>query len=543
MQKKSLLQRIQNIIIKLYWISLILFIIIAIAMMIPGIAVYLRILQLADGGYLGFPGPLSLSASAVSFGFTNLWWVLVLLAPVVRFRNNRPFLGVAISVTAFTAMIFVPPIIIEIQKDTLLASNLNRTTTDRVIENVTSITIAADGCNDICERLLSGNTVSTVRTAKPENSKARHLQYHREASEECKAKDAFFDDNDICIIARLDDGMQSDLIIERSRALKRKQIGFTPRLLTKEAITIRETATQKVVASDGAVRWMQPTGYVPLLANTGFDGRGIHGGGLVPPQSQHESAPINWATMFEIMGINLADSLVVETKKANSYRARRKISRSSAPYDVALIRSIWKAGGLDGKTAFSFLKEWSSKLSQKEATADESENQLLSDLLSNTEAMGKTKNITLSAVLNALRKQSPGQNAIYRESFIENVTKEHTNGILIEVTGRHSFDPEPILRDYLSTSRNPASIIRVFLAYCRSDPQWVEKLTPLVLEYALSLHEDTSQHRKDKVLRIAFGVLEAQGQKKAWLELKAQITQSDFDRLRLSEHDGKNYCR
>jgi|GEM_PF-4068490 len=345
-----------NILIKSFWVLLILSTILAIAMTIPDIAVYLRIMQLAGGGYYGYPGTLTISASTISFLFTNLWWILLLFVPIVWYRNNHLLRGISISIAAFAILFFIPPLIIKFQTNVMLANAQIKTSKTASNLSVNSITIPSQGCDDLCERLLNGNTVTTVRTSKSKNRKMRHLLYKRVAIQECKTLDPLFDNKNLCIVAYPHDGQKSDLLIERkfdgSGAIKRKIIGFTPQIFMKKSIAIKEQKQQNIVATGAMVRWIEPTGYIPLIANTGFDGNGIHGGGLVPPQRKQKSSPIEAVTLLKEIGIDLAPSRVSRAKNTKKYRTRQKVIRAYAPYDSALANSIHKLNDLEDEIVY-----------------------------------------------------------------------------------------------------------------------------------------------------------------------------------------------
>lgn len=549
MQKKPLVSRHTPLIVKLYWIALVIFTILAITMCIPHIAVFLRIMQLAGGAYLGFPGPLSIITTAISFVLTNLWWVLALIAPLVWYRQTRPLLGVGVSVVGFAVILLLPSLIIKSQTDAILAEATANLKPIKSVKNVTSITIPSSNCDDLCERLLRGNTIKTVRTLKPKDFVTPHLLYRREPAQYCQKYDRLFKDGEICVVTYVDDKVRSDLVIEKEnegrRADKRAQTGFTPRLLSKETIKIRENKSQNIVASSVKINWIEPNGYVPLMANTGFDGRGIHGGGLIPRQIKRESAPMDVAILLKKMGIDLAPSLITKIKRskwARKHGLRTKTYRNPAPYDVALIYSIWELNGLSGKRPSPFFVNWGKRFSQKGMSANKSENLLLVQLLANMNTIeNHHKRYIREPLRHLILKQTPEENVVFEKYFLEKFKNE--NRQLITLVGRFTFDPEPILRKYLPIIKETKYRHLAFLALCRSDPRWVKKLTPLILDYALSFPKNMKMQKKLFLLNQAFSAFEVHGQKEAWLALKKNLSPATLDKLKYLKYDGKARCR
>lgn len=549
MQKKPLVSRRTPLIVKLYWIALVIFTVLAIAMCIPQIAVFLRIMQLAGGAYLGFPSPISIAAFWISFALTNLWWILGLIAPIVWYRQTHPLLGVGISVVGFAVVLFLPSLIIKSQIDTMLAEASANLEPIKSVKNVTSVTINSSNCDDLCERLLRGNMIKTVRTLKPKDFVTPHLLYRREPAQYCQKYDALFKDGETCVVTYVDDKVKSDLVIEKKiegrRAVKREQVGFTPRLLSKETIKIREHKSQNIVAAGVKINWIQPYGYVPLMANTGFDGLGIHGGDLIPRQIKRESAQMDAAILLEKVGIDLAPSLLTKIRRSKwskRYGLRPKTYRNPAPYDVALIYSIWELNGLSGRRPSPFFVNWGKRFSQKGMSATKSENLLLVHLLANMNTIeNHHKRYIREPLRQLILKQTPEENVVFEKYFLENFKNE--NAYLITLVGRFTFDPEPILRDHLPTIKETKYRHFAFLAMCRSDTRWVKKLTPLILEYALSIPENMKLRQKRFILYKAFAAFEVHGQKEAWMTLKQNLSPATLDKLKFLKYDGKASCR
>lgn len=553
MTNKTFASRLIRVLVILYWISFWLSVFFVIAMMIPEIAVYLRIMQLAGGAYLGFPGTLSIYAFMLSFGFSNFWWVLLLLSPIVVLRHSHPIRGFIISIVAFAVLLYIPPIIIKYQSEYALAGARTALAPIVSTEKIASVTIFADGCNQLCERLLAGNSVDKVRTSKPKAKNAAHLQYHRASAKECQAFDPFFINKDICILARPDDGENSDISIEQSykgsRAIKRSMVGFSPKILSRKTISIRQLETQKIVASDTRVWWIEPTGYVPLLANTGFDGRGINGGGLVPRQRKREDSAIDVAALLDKMGINLAPTRVVVIRKRNRYSRKPKTRREPAPYDVALISSIKNLEGLGGRTASAFLESWSSHFSRKEVSATQGENLFLSNNLFVFLKKGSKYKISLtSAFLNIVKKQTPEKNEIYIKPYLAILTdgpNDTTKHRLVEASGRFTFVPEPLLREVISQAsqkKNLYGLFQILRATCQADKRWAKIMEPLVFEAIDILLASNEKRYKIGAIRRAFATFDVQGQNDSWLKLETYFSPDDLKKYRIPDY-GKARCR
>lgn len=324
-------------------------------MSIPTIAFFLRIMYLSGGAYLGFPGPMSYFASYSMLIFSNLWWVLLLLIPIVWFRHTNPRKGFALSLIAFSALFFIPPVLIKAQTKALLAEAKTETYPIQDATKFQSVTIAREGCDDLCERLLAGNSIKIVRTSKTVKTSGRKLIYKRAPIQECQDLDKNFDDPRLCILAYPNDDKISDIIIEDSVEgtgyLKREMVGFSPKIYMKRTVILRDNKSKNILASDEQIRWVQPIGYVPLQSNTGFDGTGIHGGGLIPPQAKHITSAIDASVLFEKLGLNLASSLIRQEENKSKYR-RGKIYRTPAPYDEALEKSIFKFNDSNKKRVY-----------------------------------------------------------------------------------------------------------------------------------------------------------------------------------------------
>ena len=89
----------------LFWLLLGLALLAAVLMAIPQTAVYLRILQLSGGAYLGILTPLGITATRVSFLLTNLWWILLLAVPFVALLRRNWIVGLAIFTSVTPALV------------------------------------------------------------------------------------------------------------------------------------------------------------------------------------------------------------------------------------------------------------------------------------------------------------------------------------------------------------------------------------------------------------------------------------------------------
>lgn len=336
-----------------FWFALAVSLVLAVLMCFPMAAFYVKIGLMTAARYLDFLIPMQILSplmTVISFGLTNLWWALLLAVPFVRMVGRAPFKGLAISVVAYVAILMIPPHIIKFQSDRMQAKARGEAVMVQAIGPVNSVTVNADNCNMLCEQLLLGGAVTTVRVLAPSDDTDPHLKYQRLPAEECQELDNDFPIEAPCLLARLDDGAPSDLAFERERqgsvAMSRDDVGFSPYILMRERINLKRLGADAPLASQVRLIWAEPRGYVPLHANTGFDGNGFHGSGLVPTQRRHKDSDLDPVTLLRDVGVPVAerrgDIAVMKYKgSASTLNGYPEL----VPYDFALFQSMQALGG------------------------------------------------------------------------------------------------------------------------------------------------------------------------------------------------------
>lgn len=572
-------------VIILYWVLLVLACIAAIAMSIPEIALYLQLLQLAGGAHLGMLTPFAVVSFLFSFLLTNLWWVLLLALPFILLLRSRPGVGFVISAMGFAALLLVPPQIIKGQSARML-TDATVTVAPQPAGSVTSATIFADGCDDLCQRLLLGGSVTTVRVAELRqkggtNAPLPQLMFQRANPDLCRAYDPQFPTNAPCILPFLDDGKPSDVVLDTvtdgSFSVKRDQLGFKPHITFRRVITLRKLVSGTTLAADSHIRWLEPHGWVPLYANTGFDGNGIHGGGLVPAQKKGEKgAGLQPATLFEQSGIPLGGQrgeVVVNKRKMS---AVLRGYPEPAVYDIALLRALLTIDGLHSDTAQEFLSRWTSRFVRHNLEPDAQEVELINLLFDNLRPLPNelsllvlghpeylsggierlyerldTSEVALfntvsEAITRFTMARSPEENAPHEDLFLEALAEaEKRDHYLIGISGRFTFNPVPVLQSYLDTSDqtsiNPVN--RVLLAACQADGRWATSLAPLVSEIALSLPGNRNKRDADREVGRALDALNTLGQREAWEALKSALGSERTKALKFADWGNVRDCR
>lgn len=521
-----------QIITRIYWVALAISILLALAMTNPSIAVYFRLLQLAGGSYLGHHGLQVIFATAFSFALTNLWWTLLILAPIIVLKNSRPSMGVAISTLVFCFIWFVPQAIINQQSKMLVKNATKPISQSTPIKAPTSIRINSTECDNLCQRILLGDSITTVRTLKPSRDSVPHLMYVRAPYQECLSFDPTFRKDTHCIVARNDDGLDSELIIykeiEGSRAMKREKIGFSPVLLSRETYTIQDTK-KFVFTSATRVFWAEPVGYIPLVANTGFDGNGIHGGGIIPQQrKRHAPEQLDLGQFLVAIDIDVAPRLSEEIFQ---------------PHKASLYHSIFNLGGFIPDS--DELKNWLTYLSESSTQLTEGEELFLLELFSNlTLKRGSVKRDTLLIALRKIiSKRTPEQNRIFAEAYLDNFHIKPDYG-LRSVVGKFDFNPIPHLAENVLMSPKSRTISTAFAfeAACGASQRWSDLIAPFVLEHLYALELAVKSPWNKRAIRSAFATLDIHNQEQAWNELRQYIDVKVFEELDIPDFGEADNC-
>ena len=388
-----------------------------------------------------------------------------------------------------------------------------------------------------------------------------------------------------CLLARLNDEASSDLALVRETqgngAANREQVGFSPTLLKKDRLILKQGDTGEYLASQTRLTWLEPLGYVPLLANTGFDGTGISGGGLVPRQRRHEDPTLNSVALLRELGLAVAEPRrEIETyEKVKTDFGEIKIERKyssfksypePASYDVALIRSMLKLGGLGknsgshfealgharNKTGVEYINRWASKFSRHGIESTEAERALIGRIYTSLRPIphevsllvedfpllylpggmdqlyanlrsGDDKLITdaISGILSVAVRQTPEQNDSHADAYLEVMEDQRFSRSMVRIAGRFSFDPVPVLRRYLDDVRKDAAgpSLSVLKAACWADPRWSDQLALFVMDVVRGMPANLRDSDRNKIVSLALNTLNVQRQQMAWSDLKSEL--------------------
>lgn len=559
----------------LFWVLLALSVILAIAMTIPEFAVILRILQLSSGTYLGYLAATAIISFIISYGFTNLWWVLLLLTPFVWFSRSRPIFGLTVSCVAYLLIWFVPPKIIETQTNAILANAHSISNGGAVHEKIESITLDTYGCDLLCEEILLSGEVSTVRTRQSKTDNVPRLQYFRATSNECKSLDPRFPKGAFCILSKLDGNMESDVAINYvssgNQTVKRKDIGFSPRILKTEIIEIVHQNTGQVLVSDSSISWLEPQGYVPLYANTGFDGRGVHGGGIYPAQKKRNNDVLERRKLLQDIGIKLGATRSFKVVNAKARDREKKGYLEHADYELALISSIIRHEGSLSSTNNKMINDWLARFSHHNFVPDEREKEIFEKLRKRQRAFSDTlyrlqtrspdyfsggirsfyleiesdirsvnqrgKNVVSYNVL----REAPEVNSMNSDIFLDYIQRNVATERLINLAGRYEFNPVEILQAFYENPKNKREKSRkarsVLRSACSADPRWTKSLKPFVRKI-VNEHLDNR-----RVVAVALRFFNVNGLKTEIDTLRSRIDSEMNSKIRLPKlGKGKMQC-
>ena len=266
----------------------------------------------------------------------NLWWVMVLLGPVVRFsRRGKTLVGVALSaglaiagVAAFYGLRSAAMARIEAPFLTTPDAFAGGAGLPQVVDLI----VTADGvlgeaaCDRLCEALLTGDAVITVRrtTTRGDQPSSTHV-FRRSDPAECQRLDPDFALAATCILMVADDGRPADLRV----AIDGKGDGYASRDEVAGLVYLVSSRRIQVTALRGGDEtlihdqtwrvWFEAIAPVPLFANSGFDGNGLHGGGLAPHRERKSDPRLDPAAILATLGVPMgAGRTFVETKPAQT---------------------------------------------------------------------------------------------------------------------------------------------------------------------------------------------------------------------------------
>lgn len=459
--------------------------------------------------------------------FANLWWVLALLYPAIFLRGQNLIVGGIISILMVCFAWFGPKFIINMQVKQLVEQATKHTV--HALPNTTprSITISGSNCDLVCQRILLGSTIGTVRTQNTKRNSATHLMYIRASSEECNRIDPFFHMNSACILAHPDDGRKSDLEItdeyQDDQEVDNSASGFSPHLVSRKIYSIEDKSARTILTASTDLVWTKPLNYIPLVPNTRSYGRSF-----IPLQTiVKQTGQPNLEEHLSAVGIDVAPT------QPTGY---------SLPHEIPLVISTLNFKGTKEKS--SILNAWLQRRYDGNLTLTGSEEILLAKIFGNVSSIGHdATGLFFTFMSKVLRQRTPEQNKLFAQAYLSNFHTVPDYG-LRKAAGRFSFDPTPHLVENIKRSPKTRIVGTAFalIAACHADPRWSRSIVPFVLEHLYALGPSVSSVWHKKAIRYGFITLAIHKDKKAWAELKTFVNAEDFKELDIPRYDKPVEC-
>ncbi len=261
----------------------------------------------------------------------NLWWIMALLAPMVWFWPRQIWLGVALScglaaaaVGGFYSLRASGLAGIEARFVTTpgaFADGRPRPSVVDVLVNADSV-LGDAACDALCENLLTGDSVTTVRRITGGDGGVTRV-FRRMDPGACRALDPDLPLADPCILLVPDDGQAADLRItvdgDGDGYASRDEVAGLVYLVSARRLRVMSPVggTEALLHDQSQRTWFEATAPVPLLPNAGFDGNGIHGGGLTPRRERKSDPPLDVAAILASLGIPMGTGRTfIETEPA-----------------------------------------------------------------------------------------------------------------------------------------------------------------------------------------------------------------------------------
>lgn len=355
-----------------------------------------------------------------------------------------------------------------------------------------------------------------VRTAKPKKPNVQKLMYYRALPSKCQEFDPNFSKESPCILARKDDSKESELLIKRGSKiitpLERKDAGFSPRIFSKEDITLVKTNTMETIATTKAVAFIEPQGYVPLYANTDFDGRGVQGGGMVPRQKKKKAQSEIRSRLLRETGITLGEARSFLTINGSIRSGPSRGYLEPASYDIALIHSINQIDGVYGDTTVKFIDSWLARFSRHDFIPNMQEKAIFEHLRSRKDEtttalyffqmthphyfegglgsfyadIASEHKVIQTRAINVVRhhvlRRILAENSLDSDKYLNLFNNGIALAGIIPFAGRYDFDPMPLLKTYYATPHinEYTKVNTVLLAACLASQMWTESLKDFV---------------------------------------------------------------
>lgn len=519
----------------MFWVLAAGSVVLAVLAMIPAVVV----LSTLTTGFLMAP---------VWLVAANLWWVMGLAAPVVWYRERgRTGFGTAVSIglAVVVAGGFYGLRSLALARIEAPFASTAGALAGQDDVSVVDLVVKADGvlgeaaCDALCERLLTGATVTTVRRiVDVDNGRAIAHVFRRLDPAQCLALDPEFPIAEPCLLLVADDGLATDLRVTVDGSgdgyASRDEVGGLAYLVSARRVRVEDLrAGEAVLLHDQSTRtWFEAVAPVPLIANSGFDGNGLHGGGLAPPRLRKSDPPLGVAGILEGLGLSLGPGRpFVETEPGLNIGGRITLAPKgyfeAQPYDTALIASILNRGDDLDEGIVAQIGDWLKRLERTTDATGTTRALIgrLPDVLGAQAIMlqglslkrpelfveqfadfyrqvqsgnDEASRVAANAILDKVRGDPFGTHDAEAEAFLAALRSGKQRDYLIQVVGRYGFDPTPILQGYLEqpdTDEDRPGIYTIFHAACMSDPKWNGTLGPLLHGQMIPLLDDLYRNR------------------------------------------------
>lgn len=344
----------------------------------------------------------------------------------------------------------------------------------------------AAACDPLCDRLLTGDAVTLLRrtTVQGDRPPVTHV-FRRAEPAECQRLDPDFPPAAACILMAADDGRPADLRVTVDGVgdghASRDEVRGLACLVSSRRLQVTDLrgGAERLVHDQSSRLWVQAIAPLPLFANSGFDGNGLHGGGLAPYRERRSDPRLDPAAILAALGVPLGPGRpFVETEPARQMLSETfppKGYFGPMPYDVALIGSaLDQTTGLHDSIA-TLIRDWVERLERgapntgaTRATLARLPNRLgnqtiflqrlmtqrpelfverFADLYPQVQSPDDDlSQLAAFAILNRVRSDPFGTHDADAEAYFAALRSRRHWDALIQIAGRYGFDPTPIFQ-------------------------------------------------------------------------------------------------
>ncbi len=519
----------------LFWVVAVASVLLAVLAMIPAVVIGLTFMS----GFLLAPiWPVA----------ANLWWVMALLGPVVWFyRRGKAVTGIALSAALAIACFGA---FYGLRSAAMARIEAPITTTPGAFSDGVGLPVVVDlivntdsvfgeaACDPLCERLLTGDTVTTVRRAMTLGDQpARIHVFRRSDAAGCQRLDPDFPLSAPCILMVADDGRPADLRVTVDGVgdgyASRDEVGGLVYLVSSRRIqmTALRGGEETLIHDQTSRIWFEAVAPVPLIANSGFDGNGLHGGGLAPYRMRKSDPRLDPAAILTALGVPMGvGRAFVETEPARVMMGETYPAKGDygpMPYDVALIASILDQTGRLDESISTMIRDWVGQLERgapNTATTRAIISRLPAVLGGQTIVLQRltslrpelfverfadfyaqvqsddeeVSQLAAFTILDRVRGDPLGTHDADADAYLGSLKAGRHWDALIQIVGRYGFDPTPIFQAELNGAQGDAYLrvlFHIFVASEITDPKWNATLGPFLHQTLLPLMDDLVDNR------------------------------------------------